>query len=185
MPSIKRKRQKYPFKQEWVPIKDWPGYEISNWGKVRRVEDKEYYNGYKRRIKLRPRQIKPFERSDYKNTVVVQLSKYDENKNIITKILSLRRLVGLHWLAGCDPNKHFFALDPDRYWDCAVDNIRQIKNITKKGRPAWRLTDKAKEEIRKEIEEKENTRGIIRQLAKKYNVHPSTISKIANDDSRT
>jgi hypothetical protein len=99
----------------WVTIKDWPNYEISNFGNVRSIERVENFRGTLR--KRKSTMMKPHLWSAY---LTVNLKDYGRNKRYL-----IHRLVAAHFCENPD-NKNVVNHKDKNGFNNRADNLEWV-----------------------------------------------------------
>lgn len=82
--------------EQWIQIKDYPRYYISNYGRVKSCVNKQEYI-------LKPNIIKGYE--------YVKLYKIDDNKELKIKLISIHRMVAQHFCDNFSVEKEVHHID--------------------------------------------------------------------------
>jgi len=150
-------------KEKWVEVRGAEGlYEISQFGRVRKLGTRTYYRGKKRKTDkkqvVRTRKlIKPV---DYKENVYVRLSIEGTRHNF-----RLDKLVADHFCSKVSSDAKIRFKDGD-YTNCAAENLTR--------RPKRKLTETKVRNIKVQLAEGYS----LNYIASKYKTNKSTIRKI-------
>jgi hypothetical protein len=170
----KRKRYtRWPKPKNWRELEKWKWavdydhyYQVSNMGRVKRVDKKVNVHGQKfhRKVKI----LKPFIARNW--TVHVKLIKADGKP----KLEPLRNVVGKTWIRPYRGGQ-IVLKDPDDIWDCSIYNLREKALHTKKYNQ--KLSEEESLELQRRYWE-DPRRGKKIELAKQYRLQRTHLTKI-------
>lgn len=164
-----RRPKNWRRKEKWKPVRDFPLFQVSNMGRVKRF--------YPMDGRWRKKGWKQVELKLMKDRQVARVNMWNE-KGKAQRYLT--QLVGDHWLKPRHPGLQVRYRDKTDPLDCSVGNLKEHGFKRYK---TQKLLPKERDYIRKRLKE-DSYRGLGRELADMFDITPAAISYIKQQDDK-